>query len=188
VAAIPFASYLRIEERELEAGRRAEPDASRAADWHRLGVLRLKKQLLVGVALSVLIAGVAGGCGGDEQLSKEAYVSRLNALCEDFSKREQEIGEPHTVADLVEKGPRILDAFEMAIADKIRALNAPDEIADQAGRLVDIADEQGDVLGGLIAAARDSDVAEVRRLASRNDALNNASTSIARELGADACD
>jgi hypothetical protein len=148
----------------------------------------LKKRLLVGVALSVLIAGLAVGCAGDEDLSKEQYISRLNALCEDFSAREQRIGEPQTPADLVEKGPRILDAFEVAIADKIGALKAPDEIADQADRLVAIANEQGDVLGELVTAARDNDFAEVRRLASRNDALNSESNSIAGELGADACD
>lgn len=109
-------------------------------------------------------------------------------MCEDFSAREQEIGEPHTLADLVEKGPRIVDAFEIAILEKVSALKAPDEIAGQADRLVDIAEEQGDVLGELVAAARDNNVAEVRSLAERNDALNNASKAIAGELGADACD
>jgi hypothetical protein len=148
----------------------------------------LKKQLLVAVALGVLNAALAGGCASHDELSKEEYVSRLNAMCEDFSAREQEIGEPHTLADLVEKGPRILDAFEMAIMEKVGALKAPDEIADQADRLVDIAEEQGDVLGELVAAARDNNFVEVRSLAERNDALNNESNAIARELGADACD
>ena len=45
-----------------------------------------------------------------------------------------------------------------------------------------------DLLGELVAAAKDNDFAEVRRLASKNDALNKESNSIARELGADACD
>ena len=147
----------------------------------------LKKPLLVGVALSVL-AGLAGGCAGDKELSKDEYVSRLNAMCEDFSAREQEIGEPHTLADLVEKGPRILDAFDMAIMEKVGALEAPDEIAAQADRLVDVAEEQGAVLRELVAAARDNNVAEVQSLAERNDALNNESNAIARELGADVCD
>jgi hypothetical protein len=140
------------------------------------------------MALSVLTAGVAGGCASEEELSKQEYVSRLNAMCEDFRAREQEIGEPYTLADLVEKGPRILDAFETTIRDELDALKAPDEIADQADRLVDVAQEQGDVLRELVAAASDNNVAEVRSLAERNDALNNESTAIARELGADACD
>jgi hypothetical protein len=147
----------------------------------------VKKQLLVGVALSVLGAGLAGGCASDEELSKEEYVSRLNAMCEDFSAREQEIGEPHTLADLVVNGPRILDAFEVTIVEKVGALRASDEIAEQADRLVDIAEEQRDVLGELVSAARDNNFAEVLSLAERNDVLNNESKAIARELGADAC-
>lgn len=53
-------------------------------------------------------------------------------MCADFSAREQEIGEPQTRADLVEKGPRILDAFEIAIANQVGTLDPPDEIADEA--------------------------------------------------------
>ncbi len=147
----------------------------------------LKKRVLLGVALGILVAGLAAGCAGGEEPSNEEYVSKLNAMCEDFSAREQEIGEPHTLADLVDKGPRILDAFEKAIADKVGTLKAPDEIADQADRLAGLAERQRDVLGELIDAATDDDFAEVRRLVSKNDALNKESNSIAREIGADAC-
>ena len=66
-------------------------------------------------------------------------------------------------------------------------LKAPDKDADQADRLVDLADQQREVLGSLVAAAKDNDFADVRQLVLRNDALNNESDSIARELGADAC-
>jgi hypothetical protein len=145
------------------------------------------KWVLLGLALGILIACVPAGCAGGGDPGKEEYVSRLIAMCEDFSSREQEIGEPRTLADLVEKGPRILDAFEIAIANKVGALDAPDEIADEADRLTDIAHQQREVLGGLVPAAKKGDFAEVRRLASQNEALNKESSSIARELGADAC-
>ena len=148
----------------------------------------LKQRVLLGVALGILVAGLAAGCAGGEEPSNEEYVSKLNAMCEDFSAREQEIGEPHTLADLVDKGPRILDAFEKAIADKVGTLKAPDEIADQADRLAGLAELQRDVLGELIDAATDNDFAEVRQLVSKNEALNKESNSIAREIGADACE
>jgi len=148
----------------------------------------LKQRVLLGVALGILVAGLAAGCAGGEEPSNEEYVSKLNAMCEDFSAREQEIGEPHTLADLVDKGPRILDAFEKAIADKVGTLKAPDEIADQADRLAGLAELQRDVLGELIDAATDNDFAEVRQLVSKNEALNKESDSIAREIGADACE
>ena len=87
--------------------------------------------------LGILVAVLAAGCAGGEALSKEQYVSKLNAMCREFSAKEKEIGEPQTLADLVERGPRILDEFEKSIVDKVGTLKAPDEIADQADRLVD---------------------------------------------------
>jgi len=147
----------------------------------------LKKRVLLGVVFGLLVAALAAGCADSDQLSKDEYVSRLNAMCEDFNAREKEIGEPHTVADLVENGPRILDAFEKALADKVGTLKAPNEIAGQADRLVDLAGQQREVLRGLIDAASEGDFAKVRRLASNNDALNQESGQIARDVGADAC-
>lgn len=147
----------------------------------------LKKRLLLSGVHGILVAVLAAGCTDDNGLTKEEYVAELNAMCESFSAQEKEIGEPQTVTDLVEKGPRILDAFEEAIVEKAHDLKAPDEIADQAEQLVVLADRQRDVLSELIGAAQNGDIAEVRQLASRNDALNTETDSIMRELGAEAC-
>jgi len=147
----------------------------------------VKKGVLLGGVLGILVAVLAAGCAGGGALSKKQYVSKLNAMCRDFSRQEREIGEPQTPDDLVAKGPRILDAFEQAIADKVGNLKASDEIADQADRLADLADQQRDVLGGLVDAAEDDDFAKVRELVSKNEALNKESRSITRELGAEAC-
>lgn len=143
--------------------------------------------MLSGSVLGILVVVLAAGCAGGEALSREKYVSALNAACEDFSEREGEIGEPRTLADLVETGPRILDAFERTILAKARSLKPPDEIADEAERLAELAERQRDLLGGLIDAARDNDVAKVRQLASRNEAVNKEATSMARAVGAEAC-
>src|SRR5207249_2393725 len=91
-------------------------------------------------------------------------------MCGDFSAREEQIGEPHSYADLSDKEPQILDAFEKTIADKVGNLHAPPEIAAQADRLVEIADQQRDVLAGLVAAAKKGDLAKVQRLLARNAA------------------
>lgn len=141
----------------------------------------------LGGAFAIVVAALPAGCAGSDALSKEQYASRLSAMCEDFSAREQEIGEPQTIADLVEKGPRILDAFDEAIADEIRTLEAPAEIAEQADRLADLADRQRGVLGELVEAANADDLAKVQELVARNEALNENAGSIARELGATAC-
>ncbi len=136
---------------------------------------------------AVLIAVLAAGCAGGGAPTKAEYVSKLNAMCEDFREREKEIGEPQTPADLVTKGPLILDAFEKAIAEKVGALKAPDTIADRAARMADLAGQQRDVLAALIVAARNGELAKVQALASKNEGLNGEASSIARDLGADAC-
>jgi hypothetical protein len=144
-------------------------------------------KLLCAALGSLFAVSVPTACGGSEALSKRQYVSRLNAMCQDFSKREKAIGDPQTIEDLVEKGPRVLDAFEKAIVNKVHKLKAPDEIADQANRLAGLADEQRNVLRRLVDAAKRSDFAKVIELSSKNAMLNRESGSSASELGATAC-
>jgi hypothetical protein len=140
------------------------------------------------VVLGALVAlSVPTACGESDALSKGQYVASLNAMCRDFSRREKKIGDPQTVDDLVEKGPRILDAFEQAIVDKVHRLKAPAEISDQANRMAGLADEQHSVLRRLVEAAKRSDFAAVDELASKNAALNRESSAVASELGASAC-
>jgi hypothetical protein len=134
------------------------------------------------VALSAMTA-----CGGSNSLSREQYASRLSAMCDDFSNREQAIGDPQSVKDLVEKGPRVVEAFEQAIVEPVHELKAPDEISARASRLIDLTDQQRDVLRGLVAAAKSSDYAKVNELASKNATLNRQASSIAKKLGATSC-
>jgi ABC-type phosphate transport system auxiliary subunit len=137
--------------------------------------------------LGALLMALPSACSEDETLSREQYASRLDAMCESFAAREQEIGEPRTLEDLVEKGPRVVDAFEETIVDKIHDLNAPREIAGQADRLAELTDRQRDVLAELVEAAKQDDVAEVQELASKNAALNEQTNALARNLGASSC-
>jgi hypothetical protein len=132
-------------------------------------------------------AAVAPGCGGDAGATKADYVAHVNAMCEDFAVKEKRIGEPRTVADLAERGPRIASAFEQAIASKVRELEAPSEIAGEVARLRKLALEQRDVLRGLAEAARGYDLVRVRALAVRNAKLNAEAGELAGRLGADAC-
>jgi hypothetical protein len=151
-----------------------------AGSHKNIGVL--KKRVLLGVALGILVAGLAAGCAGGEEPSK------LNAMCEDFSARGSRRSASRTPSPILSIRPADPRRVRKAIADKVGTLKAPDEIADQADRLAGRAERQRDVLGELIDAATDNDFAEVRRLVSKNDALNKESNSIAREIGADACE
>jgi hypothetical protein len=148
----------------------------------------VKERALLAAIGGIFIVAIAAGCGaGTSTLSTSEYVSKLNAMCRDFAAREKKIGEPTSYNDLLDKEPRILDAFEKAIADKVGDLHAPPELASQADRLAEIANQQRDVLGGLVQAVKKGDLARVQALVARNAALNMKSSAIARRLGAEAC-
>jgi hypothetical protein len=148
----------------------------------------VKERALLAAAGGIFLVAIAAGCGaGTSTLSTTEYISKLNAMCRDFAAREKKIGEPTSYNDLLDKEPRILDAFEKAIADKVGDLHAPPELASQADRLAEIANQQRDVLGGLVQAVKKGDLARVQALVARNAALNMKSSAIARRLGAEAC-
>jgi hypothetical protein len=103
-------------------------------------------------------------------------------MCEDFSKREQALG-----SDPSQRGDRIVAAFDAAIAEPIKELQAPPELAPQAARLRALVGQQHDVLKGLADAGRTGDVTRLRRLSVRNQQLNRQAGEIANELHAESC-
>jgi hypothetical protein len=42
----------------------------------------------------VLVLAVLAGCGGDERLSREEFVSQAEAICDEFDQRVNEVDEP----------------------------------------------------------------------------------------------
>jgi hypothetical protein len=137
------------------------------------------------VPILVLTVAVTAGCGSKSP--KEQFVAKLNAMCEDFAAREQQIGEPSTQQDLAARGDRIVAAFEQAILGPLQQLKAPAEVAPQAAQLRVLARQQRDVLHGLAEAGRVGDVTKVGQLAARNTTLNAQAGQIAHDLEADSC-
>jgi hypothetical protein len=64
----------------------------------------------VRTVLLALLVAAAASCGGEQPLSKKEYAARLSAACDAFAAREEKIGDPRTLFDLVGKGPLILSA------------------------------------------------------------------------------
>lgn len=137
-------------------------------------------------SLAAVLVSLAG-CGDDGTLSKEQYVAKLDAACAAFAAREGEIGEPKTVADLVEHGAQIVAAFEDTVVDAASTLSPPDAIADEAAKLTELAREQRTVLRGLVDAAKSGDLSKLQQLATRNRILNERAARLARALGATSC-
>lgn len=148
----------------------------------------MRKGLVLAGALVALLAALAAGCGGGGggSLTKDEYVSKLNAICEEFNNKQDEIGEPQSITEVADKGPRIIDEFDKAL-DKAKDLKAPDEISDQASRFISLGEQQRDLLNDLVDAAKDNDRAKAQQIGTQISPLDDESDSIANDLGAPAC-
>jgi hypothetical protein len=137
-------------------------------------------------SLAAVAVALLSACTTNERLSKDDYVARLNALCEEYGRKHDVIGEPQNLADLVDKLPRIIQAFEPVVAE-MRKLEAPSEIADDAKRLHAVGERQLQVMRGLVRAAQANDLAALEPLVAENQALNREANGLSRRLGATAC-
>jgi hypothetical protein len=139
-----------------------------------------RRDLLLAAAAAAALAG----CGKSAQ---DTYVSKLNAMCEDFAAREQQIGEPASPEDLAARGDRIVAAFDETILVPLRELEAPPELSSQAARLRILTRLQHDTLRALAAAGKTGDLEQVQRLVVRNSQLNAQAGQLAAGLHADSC-
>jgi outer membrane murein-binding lipoprotein Lpp len=148
------------------------------------------KKLMLGAALALaLVAAGCGGGGAGDELTKEEYSSQLNAICTDLNAKNDEIGEPQSLADVGEKGDDLLAAFDEAIAE-VEDLNPPADLEEAHNEFVDLGHQTRDLVGQLVDAAQEDppDEAKINELGPKIDPLDAKSNEIAKnELGAPAC-
>lgn len=135
------------------------------------------KQAIVALALVLVVAG----CG------KQSFGEKLSGMCEDFAKREQQIGEPHSPSEIAARGDRIVAAYEETILTPLLQADPPPEDFAAVAQLRLIARQQRDALQALADAGKQGDLDKLRRLAVRNAQLNARAGQIARQLHADSC-
>jgi len=144
------------------------------------------KKLVLGSTLALVL--VAAGCGGGSKtLSKEEYGTQLNKICSDLNAKNKAIGDPNSIAEVATKGPKLLDAFDNAIAD-VKKLKPPAEIKDAAARFISLGEQERGLISDLIDAAKKKDDAKINELGSKIDPLDKESNDIAKnQRGAPAC-
>jgi hypothetical protein len=147
------------------------------------------KKLVMCAAVTVLAIAAAGcgGGGGGSALSKDEYSARLNHICEELNSKNKEIGDPQSVEDVAQKGPKLNDAFQEAI-DEVEGLNPPDELKDAHERFLSLGKQIHSKIDDLIDAAKKNDQAKLQQIGSAIDPLDKESNQIAtNQLGAPAC-
>jgi hypothetical protein len=147
----------------------------------------VKRLAIAAVLVLAVAAAGCGGGGGGKTLSKEEYSSQLSEICTELNAKNKEIGDPQSVADVVEKGPKLNDAFQNAI-DEVENLNPPDELQDAHKRFLVLGKQIHSKIDDLIDAAKKNDPAALQQIGSAIDPLDKESNDIAtNQLGAPAC-
>ena len=142
----------------------------------------LRRLAALGLSLVVL-----AGCGGASTLTKEQYAAKVSSGCTNFARGERAIGEPHSVADVAARGPRIAALFAVTLERPLARLRPPPAFASLHTRLVGLARRQHEVRAALARAARHSDLTSFTRLVAENERVNRAAAAVARQVGAAAC-
>ena len=139
-----------------------------------------------GLALVLLALALAACGGGDDRLSRQELVSQADAICMDFERRIDELGEPQSLEALAEFAREAQPIFDEGL-DELRELEPPEDLEETYGRWIATGDETADVLQELGEAAGDGDEAEVRRISERADDLDQRSDRLARRIGLKEC-
>ena len=145
--------------------------------------MRLPALAGVPVAATLLLAT---GCGGEEQLTRAEYVKQADAICKDYSARQDKLGEPKTVKDIERLGDQTKPLVEEQLG-KLRALNAPDDVADDANAAYDLLEQQLPKIDQLVAAAKANDVKRIQQIATEAGKLDDRANAKAKEIGLEVC-
>jgi Tfp pilus assembly protein PilP len=136
--------------------------------------------------LVLVVLVLVAGCGGGDRLSREAFVSEAEAICDDFDQRVNAVDEPQNADDVERYVNEVRPVVEDGI-NELKELQPPGEFEEQWNELVAKNEESLEALDDLAQAAADRDEArfeEVTEDASRRD---EESDRIAQGLGLQKC-
>ena len=146
----------------------------------------MKRTVALAGVLAVALAAAGCGGGGSKTLSKAEYGKQLDKICADYNAEVKKIGQPSSLADLGQKGPKLLDSFKAAVS-KAEKLKPPAELKADADKFVSEAKQLTGVLSQLIDAAKKNDTAKITSLGGQADALSKDSDTLGKRLGASSC-
>ena len=138
------------------------------------------------MALGVNAAILVAGCGGDDRLTREEFISEADAICEEFDQRLEDVPEPESADDVERFADEARPVIEDGLAE-LRAFQPPEELEEQWNELMDKNDDALEMLDDLSQAAASADEARIQELseeASRQDAETDR---MAREIGLENC-
>jgi hypothetical protein len=135
-----------------------------------------------GLGLLIFVSG----CGGDDGLTREEFISEAEAICEEFDQRVGEVNEPASADDVERYVNEVRPVVENGL-NELTELQPPEELEEQWNELVAMNDESLEALDDLSQAAANRDEARLQEIVEEASRRDSESDSIAREIGLENC-
>jgi hypothetical protein len=147
----------------------------------------MNRTLVISLVLAATAALVAAGCGGGgkEPLSKAEYAAKADAACAAANAKGKDLDLTSTekIASNGDKAKDILDE----LANKVDALDPPDELKDSASSFVDGLQQEANQFGDIVDAAKDGDEDKIKEIQGKLTSEGAATSEDARFIGATGC-
>jgi hypothetical protein len=137
---------------------------------------------VIGLTALVLVAG----CGGDEGMSREEFISEADAICQEFDQRVEAVDEPQSADDIERYVNEVRPVIEDGLND-LKELQPPEEIEEQWNELVAKNEEGLQMLDDLAEAGTSGDEARLQQITEDATRRDNESDRIARQIGLQEC-
>ena len=137
------------------------------------------------LAGSVVLAGCGGGDGGD-RLSQAEFVTKADAICQEYEAKLDALGQPQNEDELADFADKALPIAKDG-RDRLGELNPPENQQKTYDRWLEQGDRAIEIVEDLRDAAEDGDRAEIQRIAQEAEQADRESNRLADQLGFKEC-
>jgi hypothetical protein len=139
----------------------------------------------IALAAGALLVPACGG-GGDEGLSREEFISRGDAICDEYDQRTEQVEDPESLDDV----ERFVEETRTLIrdgVDELKELEPPEELAEDYNAWIAQNEENLGLLDDLEAAAAAGDEAQVQEILAEAEQAGAQADRLAGEMGFEEC-
>lgn len=137
-------------------------------------------------ALALVAAGCGGGGGGGDRLTLEEFVTQADAICAEYDKKFDDLGEPASaeeLPDFIRSGQSLAEEQVAAL----RELSPPEDSEAKIEEAFAALDGQVALFDDFATAAEDQDEAKMQEVSDKLDDLNEKADAVAVEIGLKEC-
>jgi hypothetical protein len=146
----------------------------------------MRRVFLASFALGVTLAAGCGGEDGGDRLTREEFVSRAEAVCEEYDGRIEELGEPESEDQLGEYTDELVRIVEDGVGE-LRELRPPEDLEEEYDSWMATNEEAVDAARELDQAVEDQDAERLAEIGAEVEQKEEEADELARDLGLDGC-